>query len=69
LYYARRDRGSVIPLHKQLVPKLSAEQKEIEKLKRENQRLQDKLQMANDCLGLQKKALSMLDRMNNGNDT
>ena len=50
-------------------PKLSAEQKEIEKLKRENQRLQDKLQMANDCLGLQKKALSMLDRMNNGNDT
>jgi len=49
-------------------PKLSAEQKEIEKLKRENQRLREKLSVANDCLDLQKKALSMLDHMNNGND-
>jgi transposase len=27
-----------------------------------------KLEMANDCLDLQKKALSMIDRLRNGND-
>ena len=39
-----------------------------EALERENARLQQKLSTAEDCLSLQKKALSMLDRMNNGNE-
>lgn len=44
------------------------EQRRIEQLEKENARLIRKLEMANDCLDLQKKALSMLDRANNGND-
>jgi len=46
----------------------SPEQKRIEALERENTRLQQKLSAAEDCLSLQKKALSMLDRMSNGNE-
>jgi len=46
----------------------TSEQRLIEQLKKENSRLNRKLEMANDCLDLQKKALSMLDRSNNGND-
>jgi len=46
----------------------TAEQRRIEQLEKENQRLLKKLHMAEDCLELQKKALSMLDRTNNGND-
>ncbi len=46
----------------------TAEQKRIEALERENTRLQQKLSAAEDCLSLQKKALSMLDRMSNGNE-
>lgn len=42
------------------------EQKRIEKLEKENARLNDKLQVAEDCIDLQKKALSMLDHVNNG---
>ena len=42
------------------------EQRRIEQLEKENSRLQRKLEVANDCLDLQKKTLSMLDRMNNG---
>jgi len=42
------------------------EQREIEKLKKENGQLTHKLNMANDCLELQKKALSMLDHSRNG---
>lgn len=51
-------------------PKASktAEQRRIEQLENENRRLNRKLEMANDCLSLQKKALSMLDRVNTGND-
>ena len=44
------------------------EQRRIDQLEKENNRLNRKLEMANDCLDLQKKALSMLDRSNNGND-
>ncbi len=44
----------------------TAEQREIEKLKKENNQLTSKLNLANDCLDLQKKALSMLDHFHNG---
>lgn len=44
------------------------EQRRIEQLEKENGRLRRKLEIANDCLELQKKALSMLDRLRNGND-
>ena len=46
----------------------SREQRRIEQLEKENERLSHKLDIANDCLDLQKKALSMLDRSNNGSD-
>ena len=49
-------------------PKLTAEQRELEKLRRENARLTRKLEIANGCLSLQKKALQMLDQVNNGVD-
>lgn len=49
-------------------PKLTGEQRELEKLCRENARLTRKLEIANGCLSLQKKALQMLDQMNSGND-
>lgn len=44
------------------------EQRRIDQLEKENDRLSRKLDIANDCLDLQKKALSMLDRLNNGKD-
>ena len=44
------------------------EQRRIEQLEKENDRLNRKLEIANDCLDLQKKALSMLDRLSNGKD-
>ena len=44
------------------------EQRRIDQLEKENNRLNRKLEIANDCLDLQKKALSMLDRMSNGKD-
>ena len=46
----------------------SAEQRRIEQLEKENGRLQRKLDVANDCLELQKKALAMLDRLRTGSD-
>ena len=49
-------------------PKFTPEQREIEKLRRENARLTRKLEIANGCLSLQKKALAMLDQIQNGND-
>jgi transposase-like protein len=48
-------------------PKHSAEQKRIAQLERENATLQRRLRLAEDCLELQKKTLSILDQMNNGN--
>ena len=44
------------------------EQRRIEQLEKENRQLNRKLEISNDCLDLQKKALSMLDRLNNGKD-
>ena len=44
------------------------EQGRIDQLEKENDRLNRKLEIANDCLDLQKKALSMLDRLNNGKE-
>ncbi len=44
------------------------EQRRIDQLEKENDRLNRKLDIANDCLDLQKKALSMLDRLSNGKD-
>ncbi len=49
-------------------PKLTVEQRELEKLRRENARLTRKLAIANGCLSLQKKALQMLDQVNSGDD-
>ena len=50
------------------VPTKSAEQRRIEQLEKENQQLAKKLRVAEDCLELQKKVLSMLEHTNNGND-
>ncbi len=44
------------------------EQRRIDQLEKENDRLNRKLEIANDCLDLQKKALSMLDRLSNGKE-
>lgn len=46
----------------------TADQRENERLAKENVRLARKLEIAHDCLALQKKALSMLDRASNEND-
>lgn len=46
----------------------TAEQRQITQLEKENSRLIRKLEIANDCLDLQKKALSMLDRLRSGSD-
>lgn len=44
------------------------EQKRIEQLERDNERLQKKLAVTEDCVSLQKKALSMLDHSNKGSE-
>ena len=44
------------------------DQRRIEQLEKENSRLNRKLDIANDCLDLQKKALAMLDRLRSGKD-
>ena len=44
------------------------EQRRIDQLEKENGRLNRKLEIANDCLDLQKKALSMLDHLRSGKD-
>lgn len=49
-------------------PTKTAEQRRIEQLEKENSKLTRKLDIANDCLDLQKKALTMLDRLRSGND-
>ena len=48
-------------------PSKTADERAIEKLRKENQKLKADLQTANDCLDIQKKVLSILDRSNNGN--
>ena len=49
-------------------PSKTADQRRIEQLEKDNSRLQRKLDVANDCLELQKKALAMLDRLRSGSD-
>ena len=49
-------------------PSKTVDQRRIEQLEKENSRLSRKLEIANDCLDLQKKTLTMLDRLRNGND-
>lgn len=49
-------------------PAKTAEQRRIDQLEKENKQLARKLQMAEDCLDLQKKALSLLDQTNSGSD-
>jgi len=44
------------------------DQRRIEQLEKENHRLNRKLEISNDCLDLQKKALAMLDRLRNGSE-
>jgi hypothetical protein len=51
-----------------LVASKTPDQRRIEQLEKDNKRLNRKLEIANDCLDLQKKALSMLDHSNNGSD-
>ena len=49
-------------------PRSTPEQRELVKLRRDIARLTRKLEIANGCLTLQKKALLMFDHVNNGND-
>lgn len=48
-------------------PSKSSEQRQIEKLERGVAQLNDKLNIANDCLDIQKNVLSILDRSSSGN--
>ena len=47
-------------------PAKSAEQREIEKLQRQVAKLSNELDIANDCVDIQKKVLSILDRSSSG---
>jgi len=47
-------------------PKLSATEKEVQRLSRENRQLTERLERAEGLLELQKKAFSLLERINNG---
>ena len=49
-------------------PVKTADQRRIEQLEKENSKLVKKLQMAEDCLELQKKALSMHDHTRSGSE-
>jgi transposase len=49
-------------------PSRTPEQRRIEQLEKENARLSRRLDLANDCLDLQKKAMVMLDRLKGGSD-
>lgn len=50
------------------MPSKTLDQRRIEQLEKETKRLKRKLEIANDCLDLQKKALSMLDHLRSGKD-
>ena len=45
------------------------EQKRIEKLEKENQRLQEQLQLKDSCLELQKKAFALIDQTDTGSNS
>lgn len=47
--------------------RLTADQRELDRLRKENARLSRRLEIANGCLELQKKALAMLDHASSGN--
>lgn len=49
-------------------PRLTSEQRQIEQLQKRIQRLERQLQIKDDCLELQKKALSMLDHQQSDPD-
>ncbi|MCH9827873.1 MAG: hypothetical protein K0U79_09020 [Gammaproteobacteria bacterium] len=48
--------------------RLTPEQREVEQLRKQNQRLLRQLEVANGCLDLQKKALSMMELAKTGRD-
>ena len=48
-------------------PSSTPEQRHMKQLEKANARLSRELEIANGCLDLQKKALSMLDHLSNGN--
>lgn len=50
------------------VSKLTPEQKRIAQLEKENAKLKKQMQVKDDCLELQKKALDMLDALNSESD-
>ena len=64
--YTEHGRQGLSKSHPGPVPSKTPEQRQNDQLRKENGRLQYKLDIANDCLELQKKALSMLDRLSNG---
>ena len=49
-------------------PSKTPDQKRIAQLEKDNARLNRKLDIANDCLDLQKKALTIFDHLKNGNE-
>lgn len=50
-------------------PRLSADEKEIEKLRRQNAQLQRKLEIAEGCIELQKKLSHLIEQSKNENDS
>ncbi len=51
------------------IPAQTPDQQQVTQLKKENDTLLRKLEIANDCLDLQKKALAMIDHFHNGKKT
>jgi transposase len=49
-------------------PSMTPDQKRIAQLEKDNARLSRKLDIANDCLDLQKKAFTIFDHLKNGNE-
>jgi len=66
--YAERGVSGLIKSAPGPAPSKTPEQRRIEQLEKENKRLVRKLDIANDCLELQKKALAMLDHLRSGSD-
>lgn len=66
--YAERGLEGLQKSHPGPVASKTPEQRQIAQLNKENEKLVRQLEMANDCLELQKKALSMLDRIRSGSN-
>ncbi|SUA50653.1 Uncharacterised protein [Oligella ureolytica] len=60
---SRRWSGGVIEISPGPVPKKTAEQKRIEQLEKEVERLHHQMKVKDGCLMLQKKALALLDSL------